>query len=671
MFRIAEELIQTGRYSEALTHLKELSAQSLGVADDLRCRMLIGKCTDLLGEYDKGLQIAQQVINDCEPLSESYWTNIDAMIEKSSSMLGLGQYDESLEVLEQTKELLYPSEILPREAELLRIIGWIKVRQGKMDEAFEFAQKEMEIGEKLGDLDIIASSCLLIGAIYVTNRDFDRALEIQKRGLKLRERQGNLFGASTFYNNIGVLFKMLGELDKALEHFEKSARINKEIGKDIGLLANLGNMGGIYLFKGELDKALEYQQNALAIAKKINAADAICNSFWGLGLIYREMGKFDRASDHLNQGLEMSKELGMELDEFTITFQLIITEIERGSIDSANQYLTQLRDVEKRMDVPWAEGLLKLADALVLKTRGRPRDRARAEELLCTVAYQENIDSKYRNRALLNLCGLLLEKLKASGDPELLKEIREHLSILSGIARDQNSFWVLAESYVLESKLALLEPDMGEARRLLTQAQRIADEKGLGRLAIKISSEHDLLLDEESKWKELEQKESALSERIELAGIDEQVSEMFRKGLVSESDLPDEEPIMVMLLSEGGLCLHSKSFTPVTDVSEDMIAGFLNAIQTFSDEIFSQALDRIRLESYTLLLRLEGPFTYCYVFKGQSYSALQKLTKFIESAPQKPSVWVPLLEVTKTGRTLSSDAQASLDGLLEEIFVTA
>ena len=73
--------------------------------------------------------------------------------------------------------------------------------------------------------------------------------------------------------------------------------------------------------------------------------------------------------------------------------------------------------------------------------------------------------------ALLNLCDLLLRELRISGDREILIEIQQHVHRLQEIAKTQYSHRVLAETYVLQAKLALIDLEVSRARQLLNQAQ--------------------------------------------------------------------------------------------------------------------------------------------------------------------------------------------------------
>jgi len=271
--------------------------------------------------------------------------------------------------------------------------------------------------------------------------------------------------------------------------------------------------------------------------------------------------------------------------------------------------------------------------------------------------------------ALLNLCDLLLSDLQISGDAEVLKGVQVYQSRLLKIAENQHSFWLLAETFVLQSKILLLNLNVEEARRLLTLAQRFADEKGLHRQAARISNEHDMLLEELDIWDEMTQRKTPYIERSNLARIDNQVENMFRQSAMEDLDPVEEEPIMLMVLSGNGLLVYSKNFALTAEMSDRMIGNFLQAVQKFGHEVFSQALDRIKFETYTVLIRSKDPLTFCYIYNGQSYTAQQKLSELIDDVLSRSDVWDTLLDPIKTGGALDSDSQTTLDVLLSEVFV--
>ena len=203
------------------------------------------------------------------------------------------------------------------------------------------------------------------------------------------------------------------------------------------------------------------------------------------------------------------------------------------------------------------------------------------------------------------------------------------------------------------------------------QAQQIAEETGLRRLAINISTEHDALLDQLSQWEELIDRKASMSERFDLARLEDLLVRMIRKRAEEIPVMPQEEPELVLIIgAESGISVFSKSFRIDRPLEEHLIGGFLTAINAFMRDAFAGtgAIERIKHKEYTLLLKAVEPFLVGYIFKGPSYFALQKLGKFTD-ALQENAVWLKLKDALKTGRILVGER--GVEVLVEEIFLAS
>ena len=94
----------------------------------------------------------------------------------------------------------------------------------------------------------------------------------------------------------------------------------------------------------------------------------------------------------------------------------------------------------------------------------------------------------------------------------------------------------------------------------------------------------------------------------------------------------------------------------------------MSAFNTFSSEIFSKSIDRIRIGENIILINPVEPFLTCYVIKGQSYPALQKLTRFTEAIKENSEIWQALNKSAKTSEMLELDKPPALKTVINEIF---
>ncbi|GAG02779.1 unnamed protein product, partial [marine sediment metagenome] len=220
-----------------------------------------------------------------------------------------------------------------------------------------------------------------------------------------------------------------------------------------------------------------------------------------------------------------------------------------------------------------------------------------------------------------------------------------------------------------QSKLALIQMKMDDAKKLLTQAQRIADLHGLNQLAIKISDEHDNLLNQLNIWDELKDKEESISERIKLASVDGVIDRMRGKSALDAPELDNEEPVLILIIAEGGVLIFSNIFVEEFPYEEDLISGFLAAFNTFSGELFSKGLDRAKFGEYTILMDSVNSFSICYLFKGQTYQARQKLTSFVERIQKDSTIWHTLEKFYTTNQVAELKDIPLIESILTEIFL--
>ena len=125
-----------------------------------------------------------------------------------------------------------------------------------------------------------------------------------------------------------------------------------------------------------------------------------------------------------------------------------------------------------------------------------------------------------------------------------------------------------------------------------------------------------------------------------------------------------EEPISFFILDEGGLRIASIDFCRRERVDENLVAGFLSAIQSFSNEVFAQTINQIRLDDYTLLVKAYPPFTFVYVFRGPVEPAEEKLNWIIVHLSGAPKEWSAIADTRYTGRVLSDDTRYSVESMV-------
>lgn len=505
--KISEELKQItqvmyqGLYQDALQEVERLETRELTDNDRLACQLIKSEILVKKGNFQKALNLAQNVLQESKRCGIQLQV-IDAITLMADALWRIGRHNESISAIKQGEQLLktlvqkQPLEYIQREASLLH----------------------------------------LKGIFYFDKGDLDRALEYYQESLTLRERFGNKHDIARSLHYVGLIYERKGELNRAIEYQQQSLIFYEKVSYKRGIAWALDTIGLIHQRKGDLDRAMEHCQKSLKLREEMDNKHDIAHSLQNIGLIHMQKGDIDRAWVHLEQSQAIFEDIGNDVCTAFNLFYLIFLSIDKGLIELTQQYLQCLQQINKREENRVISQQYRVAKALVLKTSPRARKRGKAEELFEQVAEEEIVFYELTVLAILNLCDLLLFELRTIEDEEILNEVKTWSNKLLELADAQHSHSLLAETYILHSKLALLELDVKQARQLLIQAQSLAKEKGLKKLATKISNEQVSLIDQFYKWEKFIDQKPSMSDIIELTQLEDLFEHMIRKRLYRQKE---------------------------------------------------------------------------------------------------------------------------------------
>ena len=628
-FEQVRKLISEGKYEDALKDLKSIEKRGeLEEKKQINCHILKSEIYNKTGKYEKALSFAEEALEKCKD-PEDCLAILDATNETAYSYWRLGKLEEASKVLDRNGPIVQKLKnkkikaVINREARIHRIKGVIQHTEGNLNEAERCYRKSLSLWEQIGDKQEISS----------------------------------------VLNNLGVLNRTKGE-------HQKSLFLYKEFGNIDDIATSLNNIGNIFRYQGELDEALHYYKQSLDSWEEIGNSLFVSLAFYNIGEVDQQKGKLDTAIRYFKQSLSLREDIGNKQDIAMTLFYLISASLDSNNTKSAQRYLDRLRFIESSENNSFIGQLRKIAEASLLKTSPRMKHRVEAQELLQKVLEEEIVDHSLTVIALIGLSELLLDELKISGDQEVFTLLQAMVSSLFDIAKHQDSHNLLVKTYWLQSQIALIDLDLEKARELLNKAQEIAEKKGLRKLAISISSDHDSLLNQLSEWENLINKKADLKERLEFAQLGGLIVKLIKNGNVAATEIINEIPVLLIILSENGTPLYTKNYVEGSQLDGVLIGGFLAAIIKFSQETFASegSIERIKHQEYTLLVKAKKPFLFSYVIKGQTYSAMQKLEALTRIIGTSTSIWDDLHRAIKTSQPISAGSNNMIDELAKMVF---
>ena len=591
-------------------------------------------------------------------------------------LMWLGRYEDSINMAEQAYNASLERGLILQSLDPLFLMALVNNWRGDFDESYKIIKKIEAIFKLLtndSSSEYIRIEALLnfIKGFIVARYDATKGLELLYYSLSLWEQIDVQIEKAMTLLCIGLThYSSKGELDLAIKYLEQGLMIAKEMNNKFGIAFLLYHLGNTYSLKGDLDHSLAYFQNSLKIYDEINNREQVARLHNLIADVMREKGNLDLAFKHIETSLLIYQQFGVPYSKLGALGTAIELSIEKGDVNLTYDYLNEFKKINKQFNSPSMNLWMTYYDALILKNNPRMRDKAKAEELLEIVLEKSGENFVLSINILTHLCDLYLTELQTTNNLDVLEDINPLISKLLDNSTKSRSYYILCQTYMLKAKLALITLEIKKARKFLSKAQQIANNYGMNQLSIKISNEHDELLQKLNIWEELRNSNADLSERLRLTNLEDQIKTMVHKRRDVKTELTEEIPIMILVISEGGIPTFTRVFTDTFIVKDDLISSFLVAFNTFSGELFSEGLDRAMFGEYSILMKSISPFLVCYLFKGQSYLAQDKLQKFIDKITKNKTVWQTFNERYQTNQEIQLRKVPLLDAIITEIFLT-
>lgn len=490
------EFLRTkGKFNEALQKLNKLeSKEDLTPQDKLSCYIIRSFILCALGNYDKAFKFAEQAFQESKELHETLYL-IDAYYLKSLLLYFDSSSDKALDLIYKCEEFLKSISQVP---------------------PIELKKREVLLA-------------FLKGYIYMDNGELNKAIKNLTYALKLSKEIGIQQGICASYGHLVVYYlESKGNWDKALKYNEKSFNLAKKIDYKPLISLSLLRFGVIYETKGELDLALKYIKESLSLAKKMDQKPVITGCFNALGRIYQEKGEFDQALKYCEECLEIKEEMGHRQGKFGILDTLFYLCYIKKDLEKAQYYFNQMSQIKQQGISSMQETFFQLDKALLMKMSSETDKFARSKEMLEEIV-RKMIGQEITIRALLSLCDLMLIELRNTDNLNFLDEIQSYILQIQSIAKNLNSYWLIAETYSLQAQLRLIIFEFNEAQNLLIKAMDIAQKYGQSRIVKRLINEQNDLTNNLNKWERLKTSGAKLSERMDLTHIEEKIGILLQK----------------------------------------------------------------------------------------------------------------------------------------------
>lgn len=602
-------------YQKSASLLMQIGESNLLQSDYWAALYYFEKC------FDVNLQIpyVEAIAHICHKISEIFIT--------------LGDLDEGIDCLNTTIIFLIKYNLTDNISEIYHTLGFAHFHKGMNDEAMNYYANSLELcGEDDGEL--VSKILGEMADIYLATGDLHGALKNHTEALELRKELGNKRHIGESISSIALIYERMGEFNLALETQDEALALFKEEKAERDIANTYSNFGNIYFKQGELDKSLDFLFKSLEFQEGIGDRLNIGKTLNFIGEIYYNKKEFTTAIDYQSRSMLAFNAIQDQINTIKPLYGLLLIGLAIHDVILQETMLGKINNLY--LNFPNNKNIeiyAKMSKALLLKKSKRRKTLGQAETILDEILSSALVDHKLTIFAMQQKCDLLLDELKTTTrESEVLNEIDEILDKLKIIAENQNSYKIQVETMIIEAMLSLLRGDIDLTKDLFSRAQEISSLKKLSFLTQIILEKRELFEKDIEEWEKLSSLDISLQDKLRFSKVFGLLESTQKELFDPYANEKKETPISILVINDGGLVFFSFKFDENRDVKDHLIAAFLSAINSFSQDVFVSTgfIQSIKHSDYTISMKQYQNLSFYYIYLDEAPKALAKLDAFID-----------------------------------------
>ncbi|MFX1512851.1 MAG: tetratricopeptide repeat protein [Promethearchaeota archaeon] len=447
-------------------------------------------------------------------------------IQLLKQIIEQGKYTDALNEAERLEKKYTELGKHLQLADTLILKLWSLHDLGRLEEGLKVIKQCEFLLTSLNDLEEVKKRKAYLMR-YSARHDKKKALEYIQESLKLSKEVGDKEGVVRCYLDLSHSYHNKGKMQLGLKYLQQAKALSEEIGDTSLFINTLFRLGYFSHYSGNYAKAKEFQQQVLTLSKEHGYSTETAWAYHALADLNWELGNEKQALEYYQQSDALFEETGQLGGRLWTLFEWFSLSFEMNSLDQAHHLLQRLQQLYEEDENIIIRPFLLLAQATLLRTSSRLRDKAKAQNILYElVEGAENIFFKIVAR--INLCDSLLEELKSNEDSKVFQEALKVVQEINSLTQHVRLFSFTVKLLLLQAKFATVEGDLSAALNFYEQAKTFAKDKGIGVLAAKAEAEKVELETQYDKWQQLIQSNAPFKERLKQSRLEEYLREAKR-----------------------------------------------------------------------------------------------------------------------------------------------
>ena len=190
-----------------------------------------------------------------------------------------------------------------------------------------------------GDPQTRARALRAASAIGLLRGDYAQAYDLAQRALDLYQRAGDAAGVARCLSNLGAILHAQNRLDEAAATLDECIATCEELEDDRLTAMARNNRGDVALSRGDLEVAAVQFAQSLELLRSLGDVANVARALYNLGAVSLEHGQLEEAGALLLEALELSREIADDEDTAWCLIALAAVAAARGRDEAGGRLL--------------------------------------------------------------------------------------------------------------------------------------------------------------------------------------------------------------------------------------------------------------------------------------------------------------------------------------------
>ena len=191
-------------------------------------------------------------------------------------------------------------------------LGQFANDHGDLAQADEWLGRAIEIGQSLGNKEIVARALDNLAWGTMIRGGFERAEAYGRQALAIYDELGYKHRAARTLYILGGIAAYGNRLEEAARLFARVIALSRELGQVESLTGGLNALGVTEHFLGKHEAAMSHYMECLALARQVGLPVHIAPVTGNIGKLFRKMGDYEQSRKYLVEGMLLNQSLGFK-----------------------------------------------------------------------------------------------------------------------------------------------------------------------------------------------------------------------------------------------------------------------------------------------------------------------------------------------------------------------